>query len=196
MSNVHCSVTQRQGNNKRYSYFKTQAKACGYQLAQNLAMTTNDFEVQRMCAADVPALMDAFVVAWHKPLDQYPRYWAENESGTRITLIAWVDGQLAGYGNLLWRSDYAPFIEADIPEINDLNTLEPFRQRGIASAIIRECERIAAEHGKPIMGIGVGKTPDYGNAQRLYPKLGYEYDGRGVITTIWGDEEYLTKRIL
>ncbi len=162
------------------------------------------FTVQRMRAADVSALMDAFVVAWHKPLDQYPRYWAENESGTRITLIAWVDAQiagqsasqLAGYGNLLWRSDYAPFIEADIPEINDLNTLEPFRGRGIASAIIRECERIAAEHGKPIMGIGVGKTPDYGNAQRLYPKLGYEYDGRGVLETQWGGVEYLTKRIV
>ena len=149
-----------------------------------------------MRAADVGALVDAFVAPWNKPPDQYPRYWAENLSGTRITLIAWVGNELAGYGNLLWRSDYEPFIEADIPEINDLNTLEPFRKRGIASAIIRECERIAAEHGKPIMGIGVGKTPDYANAERLYPKLGYAFDGRGVRSTIWGDVEYLTKRIL
>jgi GNAT superfamily N-acetyltransferase len=149
-----------------------------------------------MRAADVGALVDAFVASWNKPPDQYPRYCAENLSGTRITLIAWVGNELAGYGNLLWRSDYEPFIEADIPEINDLNTLEPFRKRGIASAIIRECERIAAEHGKPIMGIGVGKTPDYANAERLYPKLGYAFDGRGVRSTIWGDVEYLTKRIL
>ena len=153
------------------------------------------FNIQRMCTSDVAALIAAFEVAWNKPPGQYQRYWAENESGTRITLIAWVGDELAGYGNLLWRSDYAPFSEAGIPEINDLNTLEPFRKHGIASAIIHACERIAAEHAKPIMGIGVGKTPDYANAQRLYPKLGYEYDGRGVLSTIWGDEEYLTKKI-
>ena len=154
------------------------------------------FSIQPMRASDVAALIFAFEIAWNKPPGQYERYWDENESGTRITLIAWVGDALAGYGNLLWRSDYAPFNEADIPEINDLNTLEPFRKRGIASAIIHACERIAAAQGKPIMGIGVGKTPDYANAQRLYPKLGYEYDGRSVLSTIWGDEEYLTKKIM
>lgn len=30
------------------------------------------------------------------------------------------------------------------------------------------------------VGIGVGLTPDYGNAQRLYVKCGYIPDGNGV----------------
>ena len=158
-----------------------------------------DIRVERMRAVDVAALVDAFVMAWGKPPEQYARYWDENEAGTRITVIAWVrterGDELAGYGNLLWKSDYPPFIEADIPEINDLNTLVAFRNRGAASAIIHECERIAAEHGKPIMGIGVGQTEDYANAQRLYPKLDYEYDGRGLRETLWGDVLYLTKRL-
>ncbi len=114
----------------------------------------------------------------------------------RVTLVGYVDGELAGYGNLLWQSDYLSFIEAGIPEINDLNTLEPFRRRGLATAIITECERIAAVAGKPVIGIGVGQTPDYANAQRLYPQLGYEYDGRGIRTTVWGDEQYLTKKLI
>jgi GNAT superfamily N-acetyltransferase len=151
-------------------------------------------DIQRMAPSHVDALTAAFT-SWNKPAGQYARYYAENLAGTRVTLVGFVDGQLAGYGNLLWRSDYAPFIEAGIPEINDLNTLEPFRRRGLASAIIAACERIAKDAGKPVIGIGVGQTEDYANAQRLYPQLGYVYDGRGIHTSIWGDEQYLTKTL-
>lgn len=31
-----------------------------------------------------------------------------------------------------------------------------------------------------MIGIGVGLYADYGAAQRLYPKLGYRPDGRGI----------------
>lgn len=152
-------------------------------------------EIKPMAPSHINALTDAFA-SWNKPAGQYVRYFEENQRGVRVTLVGFVDGEIAGYGNLLWQSDYAPFAAAGIPEINDLNTLEPYRQRGLASAIISECERIAAEAGKPIIGIGVGMTEDYANAQRLYPQLGYVYDGRGIRTTIWGDEQYLTKRLL
>jgi GNAT superfamily N-acetyltransferase len=145
-------------------------------------------------AGDVSAVADAFI-AWNKPREQYDRYFAECQRGIRVMLVAFVDGHVAGYGNLLWRSDYEPFIAADIPEINDLNTLEPYRRRGIATAIIRQCEDIAVARGRPVIGIGVGMTPDYDNARRLYPKLGYEYDGRGIRSTIWGGVQYLTRRL-
>lgn len=147
-----------------------------------------------MTAHDVPALTEAFA-SWGKPPDQYERYWMENEDGERVTFIAFIDGAVAGYGNLEWRSDYAPFGEHDIPEITDLNTLEQYRKRGVASAIIAACEALARKDGKPIIGIGVGKTPDYGNAQRLYPKLGYVFDGCGRQPSPWGDVEYLTKAL-
>ncbi len=150
-------------------------------------------EIQRMTPRHVDVLTEAFA-AWNKPAGQYARYLEENLTGTRVTLVGFVDGKFAGYGNLLWQSDYPPFVNAGIPEINDLNTLESFRRRGLASAIIAECERIAAEAGKPIIGIGVGQTEDYANAQRLYPQLGYLYDERGIHATIWGDTRYLTKR--
>ena len=152
-------------------------------------------EIQKMNASHIDALTAAFT-SWNKSREQYVRYFEENQRGTRITLVGFVDGELAGYGNLLWQSDYEPFIEAGIPEMNDLNTLEPFRRRGLATAIITDCERIAKEAGKLIIGIGVGQTPDYANAQHLYPQLGYEYDGRGVHSSIWGGERYLTKRLI
>lgn len=152
-------------------------------------------DIQHMTPQHIDALADAFA-SWNKPPDQYARYYEENLAGARITLVGFVDGEIAGYGNLLWQSDYEPFIDAGIPEINDLNTLVPFRRRGLATAIITECERIAKEAGKPIIGIGVGQTEDYANAQRLYPQLGYVYDGRGIHFSIWGDEQYLTKQLI
>lgn len=150
--------------------------------------------IRRMIEQDIEVLAVAFA-PWNKSRAQYERYFAENRSGERITLVAFVEGEVAGYGNLVWRSDYWPFEAQGIPEISDLNTLEPYRRRGIASAIIAECERIAAASGKCLIGIGVGLTPDYANAQRLYPKLGYEYDGQGARPTPWGDVSHLTKRL-
>lgn len=151
-----------------------------------------DFKIQHMISSDVDSLAAAFA-SWNKPREQYERYWRENQAGQRITIIAMCGEAIAGYSNLVWQSDYAPFREAGIPEINDMNVIEPFRRRGIATAFIHEAERLAAAHGKALMGIGFGLTADYGNAQRLYPKLGYIPDGRGAQSTLWSDVLYLTR---
>ncbi|HKH90452.1 MAG TPA: hypothetical protein VKA54_01550 [Gemmatimonadaceae bacterium] len=47
--------------------------------------------------------------------------------------------------------------------------------------------------GRQRVGIGVGMTPDYDDARRLYPTLGYMWDGFGPRPTDYGDAEYLTK---
>ena len=47
----------------------------------------------------------------------------------------------------------------------------------LVDGILAESE-IAKE--SPIAGIGVGMTPDYGAAQRLYVLRGYVPDGRGL----------------
>ncbi|MDQ3753198.1 MAG: GNAT family N-acetyltransferase [Acidobacteriota bacterium] len=104
-------------------------------------------------------------------------------------------GEVVGYTNILWQSGYEPFVDDDIPEINDLNVVAEYRNRGIGTALIREAESIAAKAGMSIIGIGVGLTPDYAAAQHLYPKLGYVPDGRGVHATQYGDEVHLTKQL-
>lgn len=156
--------------------------------------SSHNFTIRRMESTDIERLANAFA-SWNKPRDQYDRYWAENQAGSRVTLVALVDDEIAGYTNVLWRSDYAPFRAEDIPEINDMNVLEPYRRQGIATAMIAACEDLARVAGKPIMGIGVGVPPDYDNARRLYPRLGYVYDGRGVTPDEWGGAEYLTKQL-
>jgi hypothetical protein len=61
--------------------------------------------------------------------------------------------------------------------------------------MVEAAEQIVQQHGKTIIGIGVGGTPDYEIAQRLYPKLGYVYDGTGIHQDEWGGAMYLTKKL-
>ncbi len=147
-----------------------------------------------MIRSDVEAVTETFASS-NKMLEQYERYFEENQKGKRVTLVAVVGEMVVGYTNILWESDYESFRQNDIPEINDLNVIDEFQNRGIGTALILEAERIAAEVGKTIIGIGVGATPDYAAAQHLYPKLGYVPDGRGIRSTRYGDEFYLTKRL-
>lgn len=153
------------------------------------------FSVRRMEADDVKGLFEAFR-SWNKPSTQYERYWTENEQSGRVTLVAKDGGgTVIGYANIVWSPEYVPFAEAGIPEINDMNVVSEWQRRGVATALVRECEGIARAAGCETMGIGFGLTPDYGAAQRLYPKLGYIPDGRGAVPTEWGDVLYLTKEL-
>jgi len=99
--------------------------------------------------------------------------------GKREVLIVSTDGADAGYCMLNWAPKYALFKKLGIPEIQDLNVIPSFRQRGIATAFIKHCEGIATKKGHEEMGIAFGLHSSYGAAQRLYIKLGYIPDGQG-----------------
>lgn len=89
-------------------------------------------------------------------------------------LVAFVEGEFAGYVTVKWKPHYSAF-----PEIQDLNVLPQFRRRGIASALVDKAEALIATRSS-MVGIGVGMYPDYGPAQRMYVKRGYVPDGRGL----------------
>ncbi|MEO7046661.1 MAG: GNAT family N-acetyltransferase, partial [Ferruginibacter sp.] len=97
-----------------------------------------------------------------------------------------------------WQSEYKPFFLKNIPEIADLNVLPDFRKKGIVTMLISRCEQMVKEHWHAEIGLGVGMTADYGNAQRLYVRLGYLPGGHGLhhkcqqisynSTVIFGDD--------
>jgi len=101
--------------------------------------------------------------------------------GARDILIVTLDGEDCGYGILNWKPRYALFKRLETPEIQDLNVLPDFRQRGAATALIKYCEDAARERGCEQIGIGVGLHAGFGPAQRLYVKLCYIPDGFGVV---------------
>lgn len=153
-----------------------------------------DVQITPMTRADIDAIFRAFV-SWNKTRGQYEHYYAENEAGQRVTFVARRNGHVIGYSNVLWVSDYAPFTQAGIPEISDLNVVVEAQKQGVGTAPIEACEAAMRHAGKRTVGIGVGQTDDYENAQRLYPQLGYVYEDAPPVSTPWGDTRYLTKRL-
>jgi GNAT superfamily N-acetyltransferase len=137
--------------------------------------------VRELTPEDLPAIAATNGgPAWHGDWDHWPRYLAEHQSGERVTLVVSEGGRVVGYGSLVWRSQYPPFALAGIPEIQDMVVAEQSRGRGHATAMIAGFEARARAAGRGVMGIGVGLYADYGRAQRLYVRLGYRPDGRGV----------------
>lgn len=136
--------------------------------------------LRNLQATDIQRIAQAFAeLGWNKPASQYEHYLNQQKAGQRDVMVAFVGDEFAGYVTVVWVSDYEPFRSAAIPEIVDFNVLPQFRRRGIGTQLMDEAERRIAQRS-PIAGIGVGMTPDYGAAQRLYVLRGYVPDGRGL----------------
>ncbi|MFE4710048.1 GNAT family N-acetyltransferase [Paenibacillus sp. NPDC056722] len=115
-----------------------------------------------------------------KPLEYIQQCWEENEKGERVTLLAFYENELAGWGHLVFNPHYTYFVEEGIPEIQNLDVIPPLRKRGIGGLLIDALEEQAFAKSDKV-GIGFGLYVDYGTAQRLYVKRGYIPDGRGIM---------------
>lgn len=141
----------------------------------------NPTQILNLISNDIDEIVLAFqALGWNKPRSQYELYLKEQIGASRTTLVARREGIFAGYVTLLWQSKYSHFKAGNVPELSDLNVLPQFRNQGIGSELIFECERLARAKGFLKMGLGVGLVADYGNAQRLYCRLGYSPDGKGL----------------
>jgi GNAT superfamily N-acetyltransferase len=139
-----------------------------------------EIEIRKMKADDCRMISEAFSAqGWNKPEKQYRSYLDEQNADERGVLLAFLDNQFAGYLTIKWDSYYPPFREKNIPEIMDLNVLIKFRNNGIATRLMDQAERIVSKRSDSI-GIGVGLTAGYGNAQALYVKRGYLPDRNGI----------------
>ncbi|WP_068775001.1 GNAT family N-acetyltransferase [Paenibacillus sp. FJAT-26967] len=148
----------------------------------------NKSTIRIMNDSDPDRLSEAFrKQGWDKPTDQYVRYLEEQVNGNIVSLIAEVEGNLAGNVNIVWQSDYPYFKEYRIPEIQDFNVLIKYRRHGIGTMLMNKCEEMISERFDAA-GLGVGLFHDYGEAQILYANRGYIPDGKG----IYKNGEYLS----
>ena len=142
---------------------------------------SSDRRIRRLEEADATALEEAFAeMGWNKPAAQFLRYFREQETGHRTVLVAELEGRVAGYVTVLWESGDPLFRSRGIPEIKDFNVVAECRRKGLGSALMDVAESIVAKRS-PMVGLGVGLHPGYGNAQRLYVRRGYVPDGAGVV---------------
>jgi ribosomal protein S18 acetylase RimI-like enzyme len=116
---------------------------------------------------------------WEKPIDLYQRYLDKQKNGEQVSLVAEIDGDFAGYVNVVWQPAYPLFREHNTPEVQDFNVLIKHRRRGIGTMLMDKAEDIIRERSE-IAGIRVGLFTDYGAAQVLYVKRGYVPDGKGI----------------
>jgi GNAT superfamily N-acetyltransferase len=130
---------------------------------------------------DIDEIVTAFKnIGWNKPKSLYKKYLTEQVQSLRSVILAKIDGKFVGYVTLKCKSEYQSFSVNNIPEIVDLNVLPDFRERGVGTALIQACEIMVKDLGCVEIGLGVGLTTDYGNAQKLYVSLGYIPDGCGL----------------
>ena len=137
-------------------------------------------KIKLLRTQDIPLITAASsFLNFNAPAAYFKRLLAEQEKGKRVVLVAYSGNAIAGFVTIKWESDYPPFFEKNIPEINDLRVLPEFRRRGIATALMDEAEKRIFERS-PVAGLGVGLYADYGPAHRMYILRGYVPDGRGI----------------
>ena len=130
---------------------------------------------------DIEPIVAAFHdLGWDKRRSQYEIYLSEQGVGARTVLVAFAGRDFAGYVTINWRPGYQPFRVDGVPEIQDFNVPPRFRRQGIGTRLIDEAEQKVSERSS-VVGIGVGVSPDYGAAQRLYVLRGYVPDGKGLM---------------
>ena len=138
-------------------------------------------EIREATYKDLNALREiSSQLRQEKDVDYFEHQFERAGEGKRVVLIAAMNGENAGYCILNWEPKYGYFRSQNIPEIQDLNVLPAFRQRGFATRMIEYCEKAAVKKGRKLMGISFGLHAAFGPAQRLYVKIGYVPDGFGV----------------
>ncbi len=137
--------------------------------------------IRSISKSDIDVIAGDLCLPWstvQESKEKWNNYYREQQTGIRTVGIVEQDGKLLGYGSLLLKSQY-PYL-AGLPEIHDVWIYEEYRKRGIGSQLIDWLEKLAKEKGYKEVGIGVGLYADYGSAQKLYIRLGYIPDGRGI----------------
>ncbi len=118
----------------------------------------------------------------------YKRYEVQKQR-EGVYLIAWHDRTPVGHFLLRWSGPddarvrhyvdvtQSAFLEAGATQV-------AYRRKGVATALIREAERLAKEKGCTQIGLSVGSTANP-EAKRLYEHLGYVDWGHGDFPISW-----------
>jgi LPPG:FO 2-phospho-L-lactate transferase len=145
--------------------------------------------VRRMQAANLEALQQSLpassrVVEGESRTYHETRFVAQ-EQGSADYLIAWESGAPVGHVFVRWSAD-DPFLrERNIanPLVEAL-AVQPERQsRGIATALMMEAERLAAERGHSAIGLAVGI--ENRRARALYARLSYRDNADDEFRLTW-----------
>jgi GNAT superfamily N-acetyltransferase len=138
----------------------------------------SDIEIRHLDEADLDA------IEAREPAGQgfVRAMWRLQEEGASVLLVAWLDGEPVGSGQLDRR--VSPV------ELKNLNVRAGFRGKGVGSALIAAAEELARDDGRLAMGVGI----DNPRARELYERLGYRSTGEESTTMYdYVDEHGVTR---
>lgn len=145
--------------------------------------SSQNVTIRNLQAKDLNKIAHTFTFPWSNfeaTLKLWEQWFKEQQDGIRTVCVLERQKQFLGYGSLLRVSEYAYFREKGIPDVSAIWIDESFRRQGLGKKLIEHLEDMARYEGYKTMGIGVGLYKDYGPAQKLYFKMGYQPDGNGI----------------
>lgn len=146
-------------------------------------MPTPPCQIRPMTPADLPALL-----AIKADPSLHRGRLRQQSGGAAVYLGAFTDSRAAGFVllSLENKADVMPYTDnRHCADMIDLLVAEPFRGRGIGSALARACEEACRDRGVPYLGLDVNPE-DNPAAKRLYERLGYTAVGELHLDGVYG----------
>ena len=139
----------------------------------------SNVQIRKMTYDDIPGICkadhdesDAFVTYLKNQLEN-------QENGKCSALLALYETQIAGYVFLYYACKWGGLKNQGIPGVVDLIVFEPYRRKGVATALMDSAEEEARKlHSKVYLDVCLNS--EYGPAQKFYVMRGYVPDGAGV----------------
>jgi GNAT superfamily N-acetyltransferase len=107
-----------------------------------------------------------------------------------VQVVAWDYRTPLGRGMLLFAEDedYSESAAREgCAEIRDLSVEEPYRRRGVATAVLASLEEAAKAAGYPRIGLSVSLDDEHAAARSLYERLGYVHAHGPFLITVMLD---------
>jgi GNAT superfamily N-acetyltransferase len=127
--------------------------------------------VRRTVTQDISRLLHlkSGQLSAEKVVAQSEHRLGEVEAGKAEYMIVEMDGQIVGHVFLKF---YGKPTAPDCPDIEDLYVHPDFRRKGVATELLRTCEKIAKARGFATIGLAAG-VDESDPGRKLYEKLGY-----------------------
>ncbi len=138
-----------------------------------------EIEIRTMNDKDIPFICQAENDESEKNRIYLKNQLANQEKQECSALLALYCGEVAGYVFVYYKCKWGGLGNCNIPGIVDLLVFKPYRQKGVATALMDMAEKLAKKYSNRIY-LDVCLNSEYGPAQRLYVKRGYIPDGKGV----------------
>ena len=136
-------------------------------------------QIRKMTYEDIPRICKAENDESESNVEYLKNHMVNQENRKCSAFIALYDDQIAGHVFLYYECKWGGLKNQGLPSVVDLAVYEPYRRKGIATALMDAAEQEAQRiHSKIYLDVCLNS--DYGPAQRFYVKRGYVPDGAGV----------------